>query len=50
MVMEDDFTMGGGHTTQYIGHISQKSTLEIYKTLLTNIILIYMYIYNTFFK
>ena len=36
MVSEDDLTLGGGHTVQYIDHISQKCTLETYIILLTN--------------
>ena len=35
-VKEDDLTLGGGHTMQYTGHVSQKCTLEIYIILLTN--------------
>ena len=35
--MEDDLTLGGGHTMQYTDHVSQKSTLETYITLLANV-------------
>ena len=37
MVMEDDLTLGGGHTMQYTDHVSQKCALELYIILLTNI-------------
>ena len=35
--MEDDLTYDGGHTMQYIDHVSQTSTLEIYVILLTSV-------------
>lgn len=37
MVMKDDLPLGGGHTTQYAEHASQKCTLETYMILLTNL-------------
>ena len=37
MMMEDDLTLGGGHTIQYTYHVSYKSTLETYIMLLTNV-------------
>ena len=37
MVTEDDLTLGGGHTIQYTDHVSQKSIVEIYVILLTNV-------------
>ena len=36
MVMEDDLTLGGGHTLQYTDDVSQKCTLETYMILLAN--------------
>ena len=33
MVMEDDLTVGGGHTVKYTDHVSEKCTPE---TLLTD--------------
>ena len=36
--MEDDWTLSGGHTMQHTDHVSQKSTLETYVILLTNVI------------
>ena len=35
-----DLTLGGGHTRQYTGDVSQKCTLETYIILLTNITVI----------
>ena len=32
-----DLTLGGGHTVQYIHHVSQKCTLETYIILLTSV-------------
>ena len=37
MAISDDLTLGGGHTVQYTGHVSQKCTLETYIILLTNV-------------
>lgn len=36
MVTKEDLTVGGGHTKQYTDHISEKCTLEISISLLTN--------------
>lgn len=30
MVIEDDLTLGGEHTLQYIEHVPQKCTLKTY--------------------
>ena len=37
MVTEDDLTLGGGHTLQCTGHVSQKYMLETYIILLINV-------------
>ena len=37
MVTEDDLTLGGGHTMQYIDHVSWKCTPETYVILLTSV-------------
>ena len=37
MVMEEDLTLGGGHTMQYTDHILNKCTLDTYMILLTNV-------------
>ena len=37
MVVEEDLTLGGGHTMQYTDDVSHKCTLETYVTLLTSV-------------
>ena len=37
MAMEDDLTLGGGHTVQYAARVSQKCTPKTYMTLGTNV-------------
>ena len=37
MMMEDDWTLGGGHTIQYTDNVSQNCTFETYIILLTNV-------------
>ena len=37
MVIGEDLTLGGGHTTQYTGDVSQNGMLETYIILLTNV-------------
>ena len=37
MVMEDDLTLGGGHTMQYTDHVSYKCMLETYIFVLINV-------------
>ena len=37
MLTEDDLTLGGGHTMQYIDDISQNCTLGTYIIVLTNV-------------
>ena len=34
---DGDLTLGGGHTVQYIDDVSQNSTFETYKIVITNI-------------
>ena len=36
MVIEEDLTLGGGHTVQYTDHVSQKCTPEDYIIVLPN--------------
>ena len=40
MVVENDLTLGGGHTIEYKDHVPQKCTRETYVYLLTNVTLI----------
>ena len=37
MPMEEDVTVGGGHTVQCTDHVSQKRALETYVVFLTNV-------------
>ena len=37
MVMEEGLTLGGAHTRQYTGDVSENCTLETYITLLANV-------------
>ena len=40
MVTKGDLTLGGGHTMQYIDHVSQNCTVETYIILFSNVTLI----------
>ena len=37
MATGDDLTLGGGHTMQFIDHVSQRRALANYVTLSTNV-------------
>ena len=41
-VMEDDLTLGGEHTMQHTGDVSQNRTLETYVMLFTNVSLVHL--------